>query len=147
MRESRSKYIQHTDEKAHYCARAGLLLKDEAQEDFQARRIRLLLAASDAGHGAATYELALSYAMGIDVSEDGSRGAFLFKKAADQGYAKAKVSHSVDLFFGLNGVKRDEETALELVGQAVVDRVENAEIALNIFMEYQRICQTVEDYL
>lgn len=98
----------------------------ETAEQFEARSVRLLQAASDAGYAPAMYALAVCYDSGDMVGRDAVRASLLNKKAAEAGYPKAKLSHGLDLFYGSNEMPKDEQRGLALIEQAVAENVPGA---------------------
>ena len=102
----------------------------ETVEEFEARSISLLQAASDAGYAPAMYALAVCYDAGDMVGRDSIRASVLYKKAAEAGNPKAKLSHGLDLFYGSNGMPKDEQRGLILIKQAMAENVDDAVDAL-----------------
>lgn len=98
----------------------------ETEKEFDERRIQLLHAAADAGYPNAIYSLGICYEIGDLVKKDVVLASSLFKKAAEAGHAPAKLSHGLDLFYGSNGIKKDEPNGLELIRQAADENVEEA---------------------
>ncbi len=68
------------------------LSEEESVDQFEARSIRLLRSASDAGYPPARYELAVCYDLGDRVNRDACLASRLFRAAADAGYPKAKLA-------------------------------------------------------
>lgn len=102
----------------------------ETVEEFEARSVSLLQAASDAGYAPAMYALAVCLDSGDMVSRDVIQASALYKKAAEAGYPKAKLSHGLDLFYGSNGMPKDERRGTILIEQAVAENVDGAVDAL-----------------
>lgn len=102
----------------------------ETDADFDERRLRLLEASSSAGYAPAMYELAACFDIGDLVEKDAVKASALYKKAAEAGYAKAKLSHGLNLYYGSNGILKDEVLGLSFIGQAVNENVEGADEVL-----------------
>jgi TPR repeat protein len=102
------------------------LLGKETIEEFEARSISLLQAAAEAEYPPAMYALGVCCDVGDMVAPDPNKASILFKKAAEAGYSKAKLSHGLDLFYGSNKIKKDEVQGLSLLEQAVADNVDGA---------------------
>jgi TPR repeat protein len=98
----------------------------ETDADFDVRRIELLEASSSAGYAPAMYELAICFDIGDLVARDVVKASSLYKKAAEAGYAKAKLSHGLNLYYGSNGMQKDEILGLNFISQAVSESVEGA---------------------
>lgn len=107
----------------------------ESVEDFEARSISLLQASSAAGYAPAMYALAACYDSGDLVARDAVRASMLYEKAAEAGYPKAKLSHGMNLFYGANGIRKNEEHGLALIEQAIAENVDGAVEALEQIMD------------
>lgn len=64
------------------------------------------------------------------MDKDTVQASALYKNAAAAGLPKAKLFHGLDLFYGSNGIKKDEKQGLALIMQAAEDNVEGAAEAL-----------------
>ncbi|MDD5273684.1 MAG: hypothetical protein PHU14_13305 [Methylovulum sp.] len=102
------------------------LSKIETESEFEARRIRLLQIASEAGYVPAIYELAVCYDVGDFVNKDNFKASGLYKKAAEGGNSKAKLYHGLNLFYGSNGLNRDQKLGLDYIKQAATEGIEEA---------------------
>jgi TPR repeat protein len=102
----------------------------ESNADFDERRIRLLESSSRVGYAPAICALAACYDIGDLVERDVVKASSLYKKAAEAGYAKAKLSHGLNLYYGSNGISKDEVLGLSLIRQAVNENVEGADVVL-----------------
>lgn len=100
--------------------------KKESIEQFEERSISLLQSASNAGYAPAMYALAVCYDTGDIVASDANKASSLYREAAEAGHPKAKLSHGLNLFYGSNGIKKDEENGLVLIKQALAEGVEGA---------------------
>ncbi|MDO3618087.1 hypothetical protein Q3O97_19780 [Ralstonia pseudosolanacearum] len=99
----------------------------ESIDQFEARSIRLLRSASAAGYAPALHALAVHYDMGDMVNRDPCEASRLFRAAAEAGHPKAMLAHGLDLFYGSNGMVKNEERGLFLVGRAADEGVEGAQ--------------------
>jgi len=109
---------------------------EESTDEFEARSVRLLRMASDAGYPPAMYALAVRYDIGdAMVIRDVAKADALFKAAADAGHPRAKLIHGTALFYGANDVEQDEAKGLLLIEQAAADGVDDAQDALEAARE------------
>jgi TPR repeat protein len=99
---------------------------EESIEQFEKRSISLLELASNAGYAPAMYALATCYDAGDIVARDEGKASSLYRKAAELGYPKAKLSHGLNLFYGSNGVIKNQENGLCLMKEALTEGVEGA---------------------
>ena len=99
---------------------------EESVDDFEKRSIDMLAEAADLGHAAATYALAVCYALGDVVEQNPEYAAMLFKKSAEAGYSKAKLSYGLDLIYGSNGIGEDQTLGMSFIKQAAEDGVDGA---------------------
>lgn len=102
----------------------------ETEEEFDERRIKILQELAGAGYAPAIYELAVCYDTGDFIEQDSVRAATLYKSAAETGYAKAKLSHGLNLYYGSNQMPEKKEMGLSLIKQAADENVEGAYDAL-----------------
>ena len=98
----------------------------ETHEEFEGRRLKLLKTASEAGYVPAIFELAVCYDLGDLVEKDAIQAAFFYQQASEAGYPKAMFSHGLNLFYGSNGVPKDEQYGLALIKQAADENVDDA---------------------
>ncbi|MEW5250749.1 tetratricopeptide repeat protein [Microbulbifer discodermiae] len=75
----------------------------------------------------ALYALGVIYDSGDGVDKDVVKASSLFKTAAEKGHARAKLSYGLDLFYGSNGISKDESLGLSFIKRAVDEDVEGAE--------------------
>lgn len=54
--------------------------------------------------------------------------AELYKKAAELGYSRAKLSYGLDLYYGSSGIKKNRMLGLKFIRQAMEDNVEGADV-------------------
>ena len=101
-------------------------LKSETDEEFERRSVACLERAAEAGYGPAPYSLGVCYDSGELVAFDPVKAAMLFEEASKHGYAKAKSSHGLHLFYGSNGVPKDVAAGMALIRAAADERVEDA---------------------
>lgn len=103
----------------------------ETEDEFDIRRMELLNKSADSGYLPAVYELAVCFDLGDLVEQDHIIAGRLYKKAAEAGYAKAKLSHGLNLFYGSNGMNKDELQGMALIQTAALENVEEAKEFLN----------------
>jgi len=106
---------------------------EETEEEFNKRRIGLLIDASELGYPPAIYELAVCYYYGDGVEEQRHLSSSLFQLAAEKGHGKAKLSHAQNLFYGVNGIAQNKADAMTYVLEAIEERVDGAIDVLNGF--------------
>lgn len=82
---------------------------------------------NDVGYAPGIYELGICYEMGDLVKQDPVLASALYKKAAELGYQKAKLSHGLDLYYGSNGIEKNEALGLVFIKQAADKNVEGAD--------------------
>lgn len=111
------------------------LKDDETEEEFDKRRLGLLVESSELGYAPAIYALAVCYYYGEGVEENRELSSSLFQLAAEKGHGKAKLSHAQNLFYGINGVKENRELAFEYVREAIEENIERAMDVLKGFEE------------
>lgn len=98
----------------------------ETQKAFERRSAKLLKSSAAAKFPAAMYALAVCLENGDLVKADPLRAAELFKQAARAGYAKAKLSHGLNLYYGSHGVRRSRTRGLQLIRVAAHEGVKSA---------------------
>ncbi|WP_163012958.1 hypothetical protein [Burkholderia stabilis] len=98
----------------------------ESDDEFERRSISLLREASVAGCVSAIYALGNCYLSGDIVERDDFVSSLLFKHAAEHGHAAAKLAHGLNLFYGSNGVEKDELLGIDFVKAADSEGVEGA---------------------
>jgi TPR repeat protein len=102
------------------------LVGEESVDEFENRSVKMLVEASKLGYAPATYSLAVCYDLGDMVDQNSEHAALLFKKAAEEGHLKAKLSYGLDLFYGSNGIVQNKTLGLSLIKQAAEEGVEGA---------------------
>lgn len=101
---------------AEYLA-AGISRKEEASEDFDSRRMRLLRLAAARDYPPALYALGAS----LDDTGDGrsrKEAAELFRRAALHGHAHSQWIHGIDLLYGSNGIERNEALGVTFISNS-----------------------------
>lgn len=98
----------------------------ESDREFDVRRIGILKRLNDVGYAPGIYELGICYEIGDLVKQDPILASALYKKAAESGYPKAKLSHGLDLYYGSNGIEKNEALGLAFIKQAADENVEGA---------------------
>lgn len=109
------------------------LAEKESEAEFERRSFDLLRRSAGFGYAPAMYALGSCYETGDLVEADPEHAALLFKSAAENGYAKAKFRHGLNIYFGSNGVSKNITQGLELIKSAAQDGVEDAEEFLTNF--------------
>ena len=102
----------------------------ESEKEFEKRSIEMLKTAAGAEFLPAIYSLAVCYELGDRVAMDKAHAANLFKKAAEAGYSKAKVSHGLNIYHGSYGVAKDAVLGFELIKEAALEGCDEALEAL-----------------
>jgi len=100
--------------------------KEETVAEFERRSIEMLEKAAELGHAKAAYALGVCYEFGDGVICDKSRAASLFKKSAEGGYPKAKLSYGLDLIYGSNGIPQNRDLGVALLKEAAKAGVSEA---------------------
>lgn len=100
--------------------------KSETDEEFERRSLDCLERAAAANYPPALYALGVCYDLGELSVHDPMKAARLFERAASGGYAKAKLSHGLNLYYGSNGVAKDVSAGRELIREAAADGVQEA---------------------
>lgn len=72
----------------------------ETEDEYDARRIEILQSLADLGYAPAIYEFAVCCEIGDLVRSDPIRASNLYRRAAELGYPKAKLSYGLDLYYG-----------------------------------------------
>lgn len=98
----------------------------ESEEEFERRSAELLRRAADFGHPSSLYALGACHEVGDLVEANPIYAASLFQAAAEKGHPKAKFRHGLNLYYGSNGVPRNERLGLELIRAAAQEGVEDA---------------------
>lgn len=101
-------------------------IRSESDEEFERRSLKCLERAAAAHYPPALYALGVCYDAGEMTAYDPLMAARLFEQAAIGGYAKAKLSHGLNLYYGSNGVMKDVTAGLEFIRAAADDGVEGA---------------------
>ena len=99
----------------------------ESETEFERRSLDLLTRAADLGYAPALYALGVCYEVGDLVESDPSFAAALLRSAAEKGYPKADFRHGLNVYYGSNGMPRDEKSGLALIRVAAKAGVQNAE--------------------
>ncbi|WP_175895632.1 tetratricopeptide repeat protein [Burkholderia pseudomultivorans] len=108
---------------SHFC-----ISTSETDSEFDERRIGILHVLNDLGYAPGIYELGVCYETGDLVEVDKNIAAALYKKAAELGYPKGKLSHGLDLYHGSGGIKKSRALGLKFIRLAMDDNVEGAEV-------------------
>jgi len=103
----------------------------ESTDEFERRSFKLLQQASDLGYPPAIYALGICYDTGDLVEMDQVTASGLFKRAAELGYSKARLSYGMILFYGSYGAEKNEKEGLNYIRQAIAGNVDDAEEVLD----------------
>lgn len=103
----------------------------ESTEEFEQRSFMLLRESAELGYPPALYTLGVYYDAGDMVERDAIKASSLFKAAAEKGHVRAKLSYGLDLYYGSNGIPKDESLGLSFIKQAVDEEVDGAKETLD----------------
>ena len=103
----------------------------ESDAEFEHRSLSLLRRAADLGYAPALYALGACYEVGDLVEADPQHAALLLKAAAEKGHFKAQFRHGLNVYYGSNGIPRNEESGMELIRAAAQEGVPDAADFLN----------------
>jgi TPR repeat protein len=106
------------------------LLNDETIEEFEHRSVKLLMRATELEYPPAQFALGVYYEGGDLVKKDDLLAAQLFKKAALNGHPKSQLSYGLDLYYGSNGITKDQKLGLSYIKKAADNKIEEAIEAL-----------------
>lgn len=98
----------------------------ETVEQFEDRGINILNELSRSNYPPAMYALACCYESGDRVDRDSERAATLYKLAAQLGFPSAIFRHGLNVYYGSNGIIKDESQGLNLIRKASSLGVEEA---------------------
>jgi TPR repeat protein len=98
----------------------------ETVEQFEDRSINILTELSRSAYPPAMYALACCYENGDRVDRDSERAAALYKRAAELGFPSAIFRHGLNVYYGSNGITKDESHGLNLIRKASCLGVEEA---------------------
>lgn len=102
------------------------LLNDETIEEFEHRSVKLLMRATELEYPPAQFALGVYYEGGNFVKKNDLMAAQLFKKSALNGYPKAQLSYGLDLYYGSNGIIKDQKLGMSYIRKAADNKVEGA---------------------
>ncbi len=103
---------------------------NESNEEFEARSISLIQEAAGLGYEPAIYELAVCYMQGDRIHQAPELASSLFQSLAENGYSRAKLDHGLDLYYGSNGIQKDQQRGLDFIRQAVMEKIDEAKDVL-----------------
>lgn len=103
---------------------------NESGEEFDQRTSNLRIEAAEAGIAPAMYQLAGDYFNGDVVQKNVQKGRAYMERAIALGHGPSKFSAGMYFYYGAHGYPEDVEKAIELVSEAVKDKVEGAAEAL-----------------
>jgi TPR repeat protein len=105
---------------------------NESDEDFEARSVELLKAASEGGLADASYRLGVLYLYGDMIAEQDQSSSFYFERAISQGHSHAKFTHGFNLYYGTDQNKQNKPRGLQLLKEAADEGIELAAEELKI---------------
>lgn len=118
--------LSNNDPEALFIYAMFITHSSESAEEYDARCVKYLLKSASKEFPEAMYHLGIKYAIGEGVSQDKVRAAEFFRKAADLDVVAAKVSHGLNLYYGINGVEKDVASAVETMQAAAKEGEEAA---------------------
>ena len=98
----------------------------ETDEQFESRRLALLNKAANLNHGEALYLLGVQHDCGDGVLLSSEIASIYFRRAAEAGHLRAKLSYGLDLFYGRNGVETNRDMGIGYVHAAAAGGVDGA---------------------
>lgn len=104
----------------------------ETDEEFEARSMKLLEAASEGGVAEASYRLGVMYLYGDFVACSSKSSSDYFERAIAQGHSHSKFTYGFNLYYGSGDVKQDKTLGLKLLEEAAQEGVELAREELKI---------------
>lgn len=104
----------------------------ETDEEFEARSMKLLEAASEGGVAEASYRLGVMYLYGDFVEGSSKSSSDYFERAIAQGHSHSKFTYGFNLYYGSSDVKLDKTLGLKLLEEAAQEGVELAREELKI---------------
>ena len=128
-----SPYLEQNDPYAQFLYSSfSLESTGETDEEFEARSLRLLEAASEGGVAEASYRLGVIYLYGDFVDNNSKSASDYFERAIAQGHAHSKFTYGFNLYYGLGDVKQDKSRGVRLLEEAAQEGVELAHEELKI---------------
>lgn len=121
-------FMKESDPYAKYFkSRYSLSSWSESSDEFEKRRVGLLVEAANSRVPEALYQLSALYFTGDGVPLDCEYGKKLLEMAAEQNYGLALYSIGINSFYGANGFKKDVDLAKNMMLLAKEMNVEGAE--------------------
>ncbi|RYY76235.1 MAG: sel1 repeat family protein [Gammaproteobacteria bacterium] len=109
----------------------------ESDEEFEARSLALLKAASEGGLADASYRIAVLYSFGDMPAGESDLSSLYFERAIAQGHSHSKFTYGFNLYYGTE-VKQDKPRGLQLLKEAADDGIELAKEELKIIYSTTR---------
>jgi len=106
----------------------GLLLMKSNQH----QAVELLMAASEAGHTSAIYNMGLCFEHGRGVPKDIGKAIEYYNIAANKGHGKAQFNLGSFYIHGAPSLQKNEPKAIELLVQAAYNGIAKAQVYLGI---------------
>lgn len=104
---------------------------NESDEDFEARSIELLKAASEGGLAEASYRLGVLYLYG-DLGGEDQKSSLYFERAISQGHSHSKFTYGFSLYYGTDQIAQHKPRGLQLLKDAAEEGIELAAEELKI---------------
>lgn len=128
-----SPYLEQNDPYAQFLYSSfSLESTGETDEEFEARSMKLLEAASEGGVAEASYRLGVMYLYGDFVAGSSKSSSDYFERAIAQGHSHSKFTYGFNLYYGSGDVKQDKTRGLKLLEEAAQEGVELAREELKI---------------
>lgn len=100
--------------------------ESETIEEFEKRSFSLIEKSANLGFPEAIYTLGVIYETGDGVKSDIAKASSLFRRAAELGHSRSKLSYGLDLYYGSNGIVQDKVLGKRFIEEASYESVEGA---------------------
>ncbi len=127
--------LERGDAEAQFLYSSFSIDERETHSEFEARTHGLIESAALKGLPDALYVLGVLYDTGDGVKRDTLKASELFKRAAEGGHSRAKLSYGLDLYNGLNNIARNKALGLRYITEAANENVEDAKRLLSELKE------------
>jgi len=112
---------------------------NESDEDFEARSVALLKAASEGGLAEASYRLGVLYLYSDLATVEEDQSFFYFERAITQGHSHSKFTYGFNLYYGTSQTKQDKARGIQLLKEAASEGIELAAEELKIIYSSQHV--------
>ncbi len=117
-------YLEQGDPDAEFLYSSfSLESKNETEEEFEERSMRLLISASEGGVAEASYRLGVIYLYGDFVDTNSKSSSEYFERAIAQGHSHSKFTYGFSLYYGSSGVSQDKARGLQFLEEAAKEGV------------------------